>query len=70
MNVLAFSSILIKIFNFFLIERFNHSDAKTQKDTNRLLDEYHWVIGKNTSTQLLYTSDHPVAQTKTLQQLH
>lgn len=37
---------------------------------NRLLDEYHWVIGKNTSNQLLYTSDHPVAQTKTLQQLH
>ncbi|WFF76797.1 DUF4238 domain-containing protein [Bacillus velezensis] len=37
---------------------------------NKLLNEYVWIIGRNTSNQLFYTSDHPLAQTKTIQQLH
>lgn len=37
---------------------------------NMLLNEYVWVIGRNITSQLLYTSDHPVSQIKSLQQLH
>ena len=38
--------------------------------SNNLIQNYYWLIGKNVSKELFYTSDNPFVQRESLQELH
>lgn len=47
------------------------TDNNLQKDIfNKLLNDYYWIFGKNSTDKLFYTSDHPFVQRYTIHQLH
>jgi hypothetical protein len=47
------------------------SDSQLLKDIfNNLFNNYYWIIGRNTTSTIFYTSDNPFVQRESIQELH